>query len=72
MLRSHKGKEIIRLLRPQQLLTETDGPYVKIGKERPAVPQDIRAVIDSLAQTWRCPVENAVEIIRQNYQRACR
>ena len=69
MLKSRQGKKIIKTLRPEQVLTETDGPYVKINSS-PAVPQDIRNVVNSLSTLWEKSLEETLEIISENYSRA--
>ena len=69
MLRSRKGKEILKVLKPEQVLTETDGPYVKINSE-PAHPQDIKIVIQSLSQKWGKSIEEILDIIYENYTKA--
>ncbi len=51
MLQSPNGQKIIRALPPERVLTETDGPFVKIGN-RPAVPSDIALVEAYLAESW--------------------
>ena len=69
MLRSRQGKKIIRTLSPGQVLTETDGPYVKIN-DTPAVPGDIRSVINALKEIWDMSLEETVDTISSNYHRA--
>ncbi|NQZ58441.1 MAG: TatD family hydrolase [Lentisphaeraceae bacterium] len=70
MLKSRSGKELIRKINPRQILTETDGPYIHNGKTRPAVPQDIRIVIESLSKIWQLTLEETLRLIENNYQRA--
>lgn len=70
MLKSRQGKQILKALRPEQVLTETDGPYVKVNN-RPAIPEDIRSVVNSLSYLWGKSIEETLEILSKNYQRAC-
>ncbi|MCM8534366.1 MAG: TatD family hydrolase [Lentisphaeraceae bacterium] len=67
MIKSRNGKELLKALKPEQILTETDGPYVKIG-ETPSRPEDIRVVIESLANKWDKTVEDTVALLNGNHQ----
>ena len=69
MLKSRQGKKVIRSLRPEQILTETDGPYVKINNKA-AFPSDIKNVVNSLASLWDKSLEETVIILEENYRRA--
>lgn len=69
MLKSRQGKQVLKALRPEQVLTETDGPYVKING-KPAVPADIRNVINTLSSLWNKSIEESLDIITANYSRA--
>ena len=69
MLKSRRGKEILKALRPDQVLTETDGPYVKINNKA-ATPIDIRNVVNSLSSLWEKSIQETLEILETNYQRA--
>ena len=51
MLRSERGQRVVNALPRERIVTETDGPYTKIGG-RPAEPKDIPAVVLGLARTW--------------------
>jgi TatD DNase family protein len=55
MLRSRQGREILMRLPRDRTLTETDGPFVQIGKKT-AMPADVSAVEEDLAKLWRIPV----------------
>jgi TatD DNase family protein len=69
MLKSRNGKQILNALQPSQILTETDGPYVKVH-DRPSEPSDIKIVIQSLSQKWGVSIEAVLSIIDENYRRA--
>lgn len=69
MLRSEKGRAIIRSLPRDRLLTETDGPYVQIGR-RPAVPTDVSVIEEFLATDWGQTVEEVRHQIRRNLRAA--
>jgi TatD DNase family protein len=51
MLRSHSGQRIVAALPPERVVTETDGPYAKLGG-RPCEPSDIPSVVTGLARAW--------------------
>lgn len=51
MLRSRNGQRIVAALPPQRVVTETDGPYAKLGG-RPSEPGDVPFVVAGLARTW--------------------
>lgn len=69
MIRSDKGKAIIRRMPRDRILTETDGPYVQIGR-RPAVPADAAMVEEFLADDWGQSAEEIGHQIRQNLRAA--
>lgn len=69
MVRSKSGRDLIARMNPDFVLTETDGPFVKLGK-RPAEPKDIPVVIYHLAETWACSADAAAERVLANFQRA--
>jgi TatD DNase family protein len=56
MARSRKGREIIAQIPRTQILSETDGPYVRIGGV-PARPWDVALVEQHLAKVWNLPGE---------------
>lgn len=56
MLRSKNGQRIIAAIPPDRVVTETDGPYSKVGG-RPSEPSDIPAVVLGLARAWGQDVE---------------
>lgn len=62
MVRSKKGQTLIARMRRDRVLTETDGPFVSIGK-RPAQPMDVASVVDHLAGVWTCGVDEARDIV---------
>ena len=69
MLKSRSGKEILAVLPKHKILTETDGPYVKIN-ENSAVPSDISIVVNGLSARWNCSIEEVLSVIEENYKRA--
>jgi len=52
MMRSKNGQRIVAALPPERVVTETDGPYAKLGG-RAADPTDIPSVVTGLSRVWR-------------------
>ena len=69
MVRSKSGRELIACMQSDSVFTESDGPFVKVGK-RAARPDDTGIVIDHLAGIWGCQVDEAANRVFQNFQRA--
>jgi hypothetical protein len=63
MLRSKKGKEIIRRIPRTRTPAETDGPFVKVGRREPRRRQDR---VRSLSELWQEPISAVVEILYRN------
>lgn len=51
MLRSKNGQRIIRSIPRERIVTETDGPYVKVGGQA-SEPRDIPRIVNDLANIW--------------------
>jgi TatD DNase family protein len=71
MIRAPKWRELIALVPKTQVLTESDGPFVKC-KGHPCSPQDISQVLTWLATFWDESVESVETQIRFNFARASR
>jgi TatD DNase family protein len=68
MVNSPNGKRIIETLPKERVLTETDGPFVKIGS-RSAIPSDVSLVEDYLASEWQMkPYEVRMKIKTNFFQ----
>ena len=65
MLRTEKGRTTISALPRERVLTESDGPFAKIGP-RSAAPVDMPYVIAELARRWEVNPDTAAEIVHQN------
>jgi TatD DNase family protein len=65
MLRSKKGAKLLASLPRDRVVTETDGPYVKIGR-RPSAPADVPRIVADLAGVWSCTAEEARQQIWTN------
>ena len=68
MIRAAKWKEFIRFVPRDAILTESDGPFVK-QDGRPALPADMRRVIDWLATSWGQSREEAEHQVSRNCDR---
>lgn len=66
MVNSKKGQKIISNIPSNRVLTETDGPFVKVGK-RPALPSDVAIVEDRLATIWQMEISETRTRIRENF-----
>ena len=67
MIRSEKGQRILTRIPRDRVLTETDGPYVRVVS-RPAEPRDVAEVIKFLATVWGDSVEDASARVLDNYR----
>jgi len=67
MIRSNKGRRIIERIPPERVLTETDGPYVKV-KGRPAEPGDVKAIVDYLKDVWDKSFQEVEKTIELNFR----
>lgn len=68
MIVGERGRKIIDQIPPSQILTETDGPFVRIGA-RSALPQDVGFVEEYLARAWQILPEHVTQHIRNNFRR---
>jgi len=68
MTKSAKGRKIIARLPRERLLTETDGPYVKIGGS-PAEPGSVAVVQQFLSSAWNVTSIKAGRIVWENFRR---
>ena len=65
MLRSAKGRELTSRLPRGRILTESDGPFVKL-KDRPLFPWDTALAVVGLAELWQCSQEAVQETLAEN------
>jgi TatD DNase family protein len=68
MLTGEKGRALIARMPPDRVLTETDGPFVKV-EGRAAYPWDASLVIKGLAALWNIPQHEAEHSLRANLRR---
>lgn len=67
MVTSKNGQKIIDHLPRNCVITETDGPYVRIGS-RIAKPSDVTSVLDYLSRVWGSTFDEAESQIAENFQ----
>ena len=66
MTLSPNGQKIIAALPPERVLTETDGPFVKVGS-RVAVPSDVGIAEEYLAKVWDVSALAARNQVKANF-----
>jgi TatD DNase family protein len=67
MMHSEKGQRIIERIPPERILTETDGPHVKVGRHS-ARPWDVSLIEDHLARLWTIHPDEARKRIWSNFR----
>lgn len=68
MLLSKKGRAIVERIPSERALTESDGPFVSVGK-RTITPADIKLVEEGLARIWGRPPLAVRASVAQNFRR---
>jgi TatD DNase family protein len=68
MVRSKAGQRLLQLLPKDRVLTETDGPYCRVGS-RESLPTDIPLVIDGLTGIWGISKNETAEAVIENLAR---
>lgn len=66
MVKTLNGKNIIEAIPKNRLLTESDGPFLKIEMDD-AKPKDVKYVIDYLVKIWGIPFNEVVKQIEDNF-----
>jgi len=66
MVNSNNGKKIIERIPPERVLTETDGPFVKLGN-RVVMPKDVSIVENYLSTSWSEDRNEVSKIIKNNF-----
>lgn len=66
MLRSEKGRAVIAALPIDRVLTESDAPFATTNGA-PSDPRDIASVVATLATKWDMTVDNAREVVHENF-----
>lgn len=68
MISTSKWNELISYVPQSAVLTETDGPFVKL-RGQPAVPSDVERVVEWLAGKWKINAKEADLQVMQNVDR---
>jgi TatD DNase family protein len=68
MLRSENGRRIIAALPRERVVTETDGPFAKLGG-RASEPRDVPAIVTGLARHWNETPSEARDRVHENMAR---
>lgn len=71
MARGKRFAQILDRVPRDQVLLETDGPFVSVGK-RPALPHDTSRVVDRVSQLWGVPKDEVVAKLFDNFERLLR
>lgn len=67
---SRNGRRLLEAIPPEQVLLETDGPFVTFN-ERAARPGDLRHVVNWLGQVWDVSAEEAAKQVARVSTRVC-
>jgi TatD DNase family protein len=67
MLRGMKGRKLIARIPPERILTESDGPFISVGR-RKVIPADVQLVERGLAEIWEMEPLVVRSIVAQNFQ----
>lgn len=68
MIKSATGQKIISKIPRENVLTETDGPFIE-NKHKPLNPGEIDDVIFYLSKVWNLPFDEVQQIIMINFKR---
>jgi TatD DNase family protein len=70
MVTTQKGRTLLSLVPRDRILTESDGPYVKVGS-RPAQPGDVKSVLSGIAEVWGESARDVEAQVADNYTQLC-
>lgn len=68
MLRSESGRRLTASMPRERVLTETDGPFTRVGRTS-LMPWDVRDAERELARLWQCPEETVQATLVGNLRR---
>lgn len=66
MLRTEKGRALIAALPRDRVLTESDGPFARVGSKQ-FEPSDMRWLVSELSQRWHCEPEVVRASVYDNF-----
>lgn len=65
MVSGAKGRELVKLMPPERVLTETDGPFAKM-RGRALMPAQCGEIVQYLSQAWGMSAEDAAQQVLKN------
>lgn len=68
MIKSISGQKIISKIPKENLLTETDGPFINKGNE-PLLPGEVEEVFEYLSKIWNITICEVQNIINFNFRK---
>lgn len=68
MVNSQKGRELVDAMPRDRVLTESDGPFVKLGQQ-PADPTNAPIILNYLARTWGLGLDEVARAVLANFER---
>lgn len=68
MLSTERGRRLVKKMPMDRVLTESDGPFVKVDR-RSAFPWDVELAVRELASLWDVTVEEADSKLESNLRR---
>lgn len=71
MIRSTFGQKIVSKIPKENVLTETDGPFINNGSE-PLLPGEVEEVFEYLSKIWNIPFYEVQSTINMNFKRLIR
>jgi TatD DNase family protein len=67
MLTSAKGKDLVRRMPKERILTESDFPHTRVERVKVG-PLEIRRALNAIAELWQMGEEETASILQQNLQ----
>lgn len=68
MILTNNGIKIIKSIPKERILTETDGPYIKINN-RLIKPWDVVEVYKYLANSWGWSMDEVIKLVKDNFSK---
>ncbi len=66
MINSSNGKKIIDAIPKNQILSESDGPFIKI-KNQICYPWDVLYTYEYLSKKWEMPLQEVKKLVKNNF-----
>jgi TatD DNase family protein len=67
MVQGRKGRELLRAMPPDRVLTETDGPFAH-GKSGPLLPGEVASAVDACSNSWSMPCSETEAKLTRNFR----